>query len=59
MTGYASGHDHCLEYIDDNSGVVYVLSGLKTLMIDSHVVVMTEFKFSMFSIEFIPRYYLL
>eukprot|EP00042_Codosiga_hollandica_P026047 m.120294 g.120294 ORF g.120294 m.120294 type:complete len:217 (+) comp52077_c0_seq3:1281-1931(+) len=26
-TGYLSGHDHCLEYIDDGSGLVYVLSG--------------------------------
>ena len=28
VTGYASGHDHCLEYLDDGTGVVYVLSGL-------------------------------
>jgi hypothetical protein len=27
VTGYASGHDHCLEYLDEGLGVVYVLSG--------------------------------
>eukprot|EP00042_Codosiga_hollandica_P031223 m.187604 g.187604 ORF g.187604 m.187604 type:complete len:88 (+) comp53579_c0_seq5:783-1046(+) len=26
-TGFMAGHDHCLEYLDDNSGLVYVLSG--------------------------------
>lgn len=26
-TGYLSGHDHCLEYFDDNTGPKYVVSG--------------------------------
>lgn len=26
-TGYLSGHDHCLEYIDDGAGPLHVLSG--------------------------------
>jgi hypothetical protein len=27
VTGYASGHDHCLEYLDEGKGPVYVISG--------------------------------
>ena len=32
VTGYASGHDHCLEYLDEGLGPVYVLAGLTASM---------------------------
>ena len=41
VTGYASGHDHCLEYLDDGTGVVYVISGT----LESHTVLYFTYLF--------------